>query len=197
VHAKGIDMTRMAAVLLAVLLGSAGPAAAQSDSPSVGGRERVQPQETVKPLENLDPPQAVKPPEAAAPPADDARYTFHRMRDGFVRLDSATGQVANCGWGPAGWTCTVAPDERVALEAEIARVRTENSALKRELLARGIDLPSGVRPDRPAAPAPETKPEPKVPEEAELDRAFSFMKGVWRRLIEMMSELQRDIQKKS
>ena len=40
-------------------------------------------------------------------------------------------------------------------------------------------------------------PAPKAPTEAELDRAIAFMKKVWRRLVEMMVDLQRDIQRKS
>jgi hypothetical protein len=116
------------------------------------------------------------------------------MRDGFVRLDSRTGQVAHCGWGATGWSCTAAPDERAALEAELARVQAENAALKKELLARGIELPGGVRTEPSKAPAAE--PGAKAPTEAELERAFNFMKSVWRRLLEMMAELQRDIQRR-
>jgi hypothetical protein len=37
----------------------------------------------------------------------------------------------------------------------------------------------------------------KMPSEAELDRAIGFMKNVWKKLVEMMVELQRDIQKKT
>jgi len=182
-------MKYAAAVLITALIGTVGAALAQPPAPAES--EPQQPNLRVQ-----------KPgPEAVAPPADDRRYTFHRMHDGFARLDSQTGQVAQCGWGAAGWTCTVAPDERAALEAEMTRVRGENAALKKELLARGIDLPAGVRPEPPQAKAPDAqaapKPEGKLPTEAEIDRAFSFMKGVWRRLIEMMAELQRDMQKKS
>jgi len=36
-----------------------------------------------------------------------------------------------------------------------------------------------------------------MPSDAELDRAFAFMKNVWRRLVDMMVDLQRDMQKKS
>ena len=39
--------------------------------------------------------------------------------------------------------------------------------------------------------------EPKTPSDAELDRAIAFMKNVWRRLVDMMVDLQRDMQKKS
>ena len=47
-------------------------------------------------------------------------------------------------------------------------------------------------------PDPSAKePRPKTPSEAELDRAFTFVKNVWRRLVDMMVDLQRDMQRKS
>ena len=84
--------------------------------------------------------------QSAAPPpgADDGRYTFHRIGDGFVRLDSRTGQVAQCGWAATGWSCKAVPDERAALESEIARLQRDNAALKKSLLSRGLELPGGV-----------------------------------------------------
>lgn len=180
---------RVAAALAVGLIAGGGFAAAQGQAPA-----EVRPQ---APQERG--PQAVQ--EPAALPGGEQRYTFHRKGDGFVRLDSQTGQVAQCSWSAAAWTCIVAPDERSALEAEMARVRTENAALKKELLARGLELPAGVRPEPPQAKAPDAqsdpRTDPKLPVEAEIDRAFNFMKGVWRRLIEMMAELHRDIQKKS
>ena len=74
----------------------------------------------------------------AAGPSDSARYTFHRVQDDFLRLDLHTGQVSQCGWAAIGWYCRVVPDERTALESEIARLQTSNIALKRELVARGL-----------------------------------------------------------
>jgi hypothetical protein len=150
---------------------------------------------------------AAKPNEAAAPPApDDGRYTFHRRGEGFVRLDSRTGQVSQCGWSANTWSCKAVPDEREALESEIARLQRDNVALKNSLLAGGLELPSGmVAESSPAPPVPpgsvpdlSTK-EPKGPgpTEAELDRALTFMKNVWRRLVDMMVDLQRDMQRKS
>lgn len=145
----------------------------------------------------------------AAPPAgaEDGRYSFHRMGGGFVRLDSRTGQLAQCGWGSPGWSCKAVPDERAALEGEIGRLQRENAELKKSLLSRGVELPSGVvaeaavPPPVPPASVPDPSPkeprEPKPLSDAELDRAISFMKNVWRRLVDMMADLQRDIQKKS
>lgn len=140
---------------------------------------------------------------APAPGTDDGRYSFHRIGEGFVRLDSQTGQVAQCGWGTSGWSCKLVPDERAALESEIARLQRDNAALKKSLLSRGIELPAGVVAEAPAAgpvppanvPDPSAKTEPKMPSDADLDRAFAFMKKVWRRLVDMMNDVQRDMEK--
>jgi hypothetical protein len=96
------------------------------------------------------------------------------------------------------------PDERSALESEIGRLQRDNAELKKSLLSRGLDLPGGVVAEAPVPPPvppgnvpdPSAK-EPKMPSDAELDRAISFMKNVWRKLVDMMVDLQRDIQKKS
>ncbi len=60
-----------------------------------------------------------------------------------------------------------------------------------------LALPDGVKSDPPLAKAPDAKPNAEGPTEAELDRVLSFMEKVWRRLVEMMVELQRDMQRKS
>ena len=145
-----------------------------------------------------------KPSEAAPPAPDDGRYTFHRRGEGFVRLDSRTGQVSQCGWSATTWSCKIVPDERVALESEIGRLQRDNAALKNALLASGMELPNGMVAEAPAAPGPVppgSVPDPSAkapvgPSEVELDRAFAFMKNVWRRLVDMMVDLQRDIQRK-
>ena len=90
---------------------------------------------------------------AQSPPPEgaDSRYTFHRVDDGYVRLDGRTGQVSMCVQRPIGWACQAVPDERSALEAEIARLQGESAALKKELIARNLPLPGAVRPEPPAA----------------------------------------------
>ena len=152
------------------------------------------------------PNEATQPNETVQPPApDDGRYAFPRRGEGFVRLDSRTGQVSQCGWSPNSWSCKVVPDERMALESEINRLQRDNAALKNSLLAGGIELPNGIVAEAPAAPGPVppgsvpdlSAKEPKGPTEADLDRAFTFMKNVWRRLVDMMVDLQKDMQRKS
>ena len=140
--------------------------------------------------------------ETPPPGTEDNRYTFHRVQDNFVRLDGRTGQVALCGRGSTGWTCQTVPDERAALESEIGRLQGDNAALKKELLARGVPLPSGVQPD-PVPPvakvpdkSPDKPPELRMPSDADLERLKSFFEDVWRRLVEMIANLQRDMQRK-
>ena len=125
-------------------------------------------------------------------PSDSARYTFYRVQDIFIRLDVQTGHVSQCGWTPTGWFCRVMPDERMALESEIARLLADNLALKKELLIRGLPLPEGIKPDRPVS----RDNDMKLPNEVELDRALAFMEKVWRRMIEMVANLQRDLLRK-
>lgn len=182
------------------------PAQSQAQQQTQGQAEEQAPTQSQKRTQG----QAEEQPKGLAqdrpPPAseDNHRYSFHRMKDGFVRLDGRTGQLAQCGWSATGWSCKVVPDERTALESEIGRLQRENAALKKSMLARGLDLPGGVKPDAPAVEeqppktkAPEAATPPKTPGTAELDRAVAFVKKVWRRLVEMMLDLQRDIQSKS
>lgn len=185
----------MRAIFVVVVVGIAGfavlaqadstvpiPAPAQNSAPSEGGPT---------------------PPPGAE---EGGRYTLHRAGDAFVRLDTRTGQLSQCGTNAGIWSCTLVPDERTALEAEIARLQNENAALKRSLLARGLDLPSGntaeartPRADAPVPPmdVPDATPRPpKGPSEPDFDRAITYMKNVWRKLVDMMLDLQRDVQRK-
>jgi hypothetical protein len=129
--------------------------------------------------------------QSMPPESEDNRYVFHRVQDGFVRLDARTGQVALCSRRAVGWACQAMPEDRAALEGEIARLRAENAALKKEMLARGLALPGGVKPEPPTR-----EREPKLPSTAELDRALAFLETAWRRLVEMMGNLQRDLWKR-
>jgi hypothetical protein len=133
--------------------------------------------------------------QSTAPESDDSRYTFNRIDDGYLRLDGRTGQVSICARHPVGWTCQAVPDERAALEAEIARLQGENIAIKKELLARNLPLPGTVKPEPPAAKPEE--PRLQLPNDADLDKVMNFIEKIWRRLVEMIATLQKDMLKKT
>src|SRR5262249_17223781 len=84
-------------------------------------------------------------------PEDGPRYTLHPPHPGYLRLDGRTGQVSVCTQRPPGWACQPVPDERAALEAEIARLQAENAAVKKELVAHNLPLPGTVKPEPPAS----------------------------------------------
>jgi hypothetical protein len=125
------------------------------------------------------------------PEGDDNRYTFNRADDGYLRLDGRTGQVSLCTRRTVGWACQTVADERSALESEIARLQNENVALKRELLAHNLPLPGVVKPEPPVAKNVEP------PSDADLNKMMSFVEKVWRRMVEMIVTLQKDVLKKS
>jgi hypothetical protein len=128
--------------------------------------------------------------QTTPPDSENGRFTFNQAADGLLRLDTRTGQVSLCSRRTAGWTCQAVPDERAALEGEIARLQSENATLKKELIARAVPLPGTTK----------TEPKPplelRLPSEADMDRLMTFMERIWRRLIEMVQNVQKEIDKK-
>jgi hypothetical protein len=129
------------------------------------------------------------------PDNEDARFSFHRTDDGYLRLDGRSGQVSICIRRPAGWLCQAVPDERAALEGEITRLQADNAALKKELIAHGLALPSAIKPDPPMARVEE--PRLQLPSDAEFNQVMGFIEKVWRRMVEMVVKVQREIMKKT
>jgi hypothetical protein len=131
--------------------------------------------------------------QTATPDNENGRYSFNPVSDGVLRLDTRTGQVSHCSRSDAGWACKVIPDERSALESEIARLQDESAAQKKELLARGLPAPGA---STPSTTKPD-EPELKLPSDADVDKMISFLEKIWRRLIEMVTTLQKDAEKKN
>jgi hypothetical protein len=136
--------------------------------------------------------------QAQNAPADteQGRFSFHKVDEGFLRLDTRSGQVSLCNHKSLGWACETIPDERLALENEIARLQNGNAALKKELLTRGLALPESVKPEPPLASNSDKNLELKLPSQADIDRVMTFMEKVWRRMIETANNLQKDLQGK-
>jgi hypothetical protein len=177
-------LERAAAAGLGLLM--LAPAAAQP--PTASGPQVI-------PVPQTTPPQAAQPPAPPSPPeGEDARYSFSRVPDGYLRLDARTGQVALCSRRQVGWACQLVPDDRVVLDSEITRLQSENGKLKRELLSRGLALPSGV-----SAPPPAAKPQDdaRAPSRDDIDRTVKALTTMWQRLVEMIGNLTRDVMKKS
>jgi hypothetical protein len=134
---------------------------------------------------------AVASAQTATPDSENGRYSFSPVADGVLRLDTRSGQVSHCSRNDAGWACKLVPDERSALETEIARLQNENATLKKELLGYGLTLPGVPGQSKPG------EPELKLPTDTEVDKVVSFLEKVWRRLVEMGRNVQRDVERKN
>ncbi|HTZ03055.1 MAG TPA: hypothetical protein VMC05_12045 [Xanthobacteraceae bacterium] len=140
------------------------------------------------------------PPAAAetAPDTAGGRYMFEKQAGpqgaGYIRLDTQTGEVALCSQRTIGWACETAPDDRTVLENEIARLRAENGALKKELLARGLPLPPGANPEQPAQSNQIVVP---LPSNADLDRMVAMVGQAWHRFVEAIQQAQKQVFNKS
>jgi hypothetical protein len=134
---------------------------------------------------------AVASAQTATPDTENGRYSLYPVADGVLRLDTRTGQISQCSRSDVGWACKVVPDERAALETEIARLQGENATFKKELLGRGLPIPGA--PGRSVAKPDE--PEVKLPSDADVDKVISFLEKVWRRLIEMGRSVQKDVER--
>lgn len=130
---------------------------------------------------------------ATPPSAENGRYTFNQIDGGMLRLDTQTGEVSRCAKAETGWSCQPVPDERAALEREIARLQQENAALKKDMLAHGLPLPGAV-----TAEKDKNKSEDglRLPSDADLDRMMAFFEKMWRRLVGMVGNMQKDLGEK-
>jgi hypothetical protein len=145
-----------------------------------------------------------KAPAAGESPRGD-RFTFNRVDDGFLRLDKQTGEVAYCSPHALGWGCQAVPEDRAALDREIARLKDEVATLKAQLALMRAPSPP-PRPPADLAPAP--PPQAKAPPSAagrdqdtaklrdDLERARLAFENAWRKLVDMIVTLQRDLARK-
>ncbi|HEY2756758.1 MAG TPA: hypothetical protein VGJ01_13600 [Pseudolabrys sp.] len=156
------------------------------------------------------PPGGAQPPAPPAPSAQDnpapvpaappPRYSFRRVEDGFLRLDTQTGQVTLCSAHAVGWACQTVPEERAALEEEIERLRDQVEHLRQEIATLRASPPSSPSPPRPPGdltPKSDQGGGLKMPTDEDIARARAAVENAWRRLMEMMKNLQDDMTRKN
>ena len=120
--------------------------------------------------------------------------------ESYLRLDTQTGEVSLCGQKAVGWACEAAPEDRAVLENEIARLRAENGALKKDLLSRGLPLPPGAMAEPPAAHNDQPQngePGLRLPSDADIDRMVAFVDRVWHRFVDAINRAQKQMLNKS
>jgi hypothetical protein len=131
----------------------------------------------------------------ATPDDEGGRYAFSKQADGILRLDKQTGDVSLCSQRTVGWACQAVPDDRVALENEIARLRRENAALKKDILARGLPLPAGATAEPPVTS--ENQYIPRLNESPDVERVLAFAQRMWHRLVDVIARAEKQLKDKS
>jgi hypothetical protein len=129
--------------------------------------------------------------DEATPDDEAGRYAFSKQADGVLRLDKQTGDVSLCTQRTVGWACQAAPDDRAILEEEIARLRRENAALKKDILARGLPLPAGATAEPPATS--ENRHMPRLNNNPDLDRVLAFAERMWNRLVDAIARAEKQL----
>jgi len=214
---------RSSVVALAVALtGAAAPALADARILTVQEQVQVQAPEPV-PAPKQEPAaadgqdQAANPAPAQAPAqAQDqttpqkqasvpSRYNFQRVDDGFLRLDKMSGHIAFCSPHTVGWVCQAVPEDRAALEKEIARLQGEVTGLQDKVASLQHEV-TALRepPPPPPPPRPPADLSPhsdkggglKLPTDEEIARARTAVENAWRRLMDMMTEFKNDMMRK-
>jgi hypothetical protein len=135
-----------------------------------------------------------------AAPAPPARYSFKRVDDGFVRLDTTTGHVAFCSPHSVGWACQAVPEDRAALEKEIARLQDENAGLKNDVTSLKNEVAVLREPPPPPPPPDLTLPADNSDDAAkmreDIAQARAAIENAWRRLVDMIVNFQKDMMHK-
>ncbi|HEX2256679.1 MAG TPA: hypothetical protein VHG92_08270 [Afifellaceae bacterium] len=121
----------------------------------------------------------------------DGRYSLVPHDDGFLRLDTATGEVSRCTGEIGRLACRLLPDERMAYEAEIRRLEDRIDVLERRMAALEVPTaPRGGRNAEPRAEGPDGADD--LPSEDEVDRVFGLAEQMMRRLFDMARDLREE-----
>ncbi|PTM97636.1 hypothetical protein [Mycoplana dimorpha] len=108
----------------------------------------------------------------AATAAENGRYQMERTAEGFVRLDTRTGEVSLCKEASGQIACRMAADERAAFETELDLLTKRVEALEK---AQG----SGLYSDK-----------PHLPTDEEIDRTMGVMERIMRRFMDIVKTLE-------
>jgi hypothetical protein len=197
-------------MLAAVILGTAAISAAAQTVIDVEGQTaspRAQDQD-----QSQSQRQALPPTQENAQPGSPGRYTFNRVDNGFLRLDNESGQVAYCSPRAVGWACEAVAVDRTSLETEIASLRREIASLKKldsEIAYLQDEVASlkkeiaGLKEPAPPRPPADLTPSPnegdlsvRLPTQHDIARARDYLEQTWRRLVEIIVSVQKDILRK-
>lgn len=130
--------------------------------------------------------------QPAPPDSESGRFIVRSFDDGVIRIDRESGATSVCRQDADGWACRAVPDEREALEDEIARLAQDNAELAARIGELEDQLASGESP--PGAPRDDEERTPDLPSEAEIDRMMDSFERMMRRFLGIVRSLKEDFE---
>lgn len=120
--------------------------------------------------------------------AEPDRYRLEKSSDGYVRMDTRTGEMSICEekWGEL--VCRMAADERTAVQDEIERLQTEVEALNDRLAGVKALEDRVARLENSAA----AKIEKNLPTEEEFNRTMSYMERFFRSFMGIVKDFESE-----
>ena len=108
----------------------------------------------------------------AAHAEGEGRYRMEKTETGFIRLDTASGEVSLCREKDGQIVCRMAADERAAFEKELDLLTKRVDALEK----------GGV--------SGETAAKPSLPTDEEIDRTMTIMEKMMQRFMGIVKNLE-------
>lgn len=102
----------------------------------------------------------------------EGRYRMEKTEGGFVRLDTATGEVSLCREQEGQIVCRMAADERAAFEKELDLLTKRVEALEK------------------GGETGETAAKPSLPTDEEIDRTMTIMEKMMQRFMGIVKNLE-------
>ncbi|MGI9380739.1 MAG: hypothetical protein ACR2OW_13940 [Methyloligellaceae bacterium] len=110
------------------------------------------------------------------------RYSMSQVEDGFLRLDSVTGEVSLCRKQQDDWRCRTVADDLEKLSSEIAELREENKELKNRLA--DLEALSDLRSFK------EKEGDIDLPKKTDVDKVMKFVEDILQGIKDMTERLQ-------
>ncbi len=139
----------------------------------------------------------------ALPPPPRGRFSFAPVDEGFLRFDHKSGDVALCKPQNGAWNCDAVQGADIAREKdqndqkEIAELREQLAALQKEVASLRAPPPPPPHPVPPQTVPPAYDDQTgSVTLKQDIARARGYLADAWRRLVDMIDNLQKDMMRK-
>jgi len=125
---------------------------------------------------------------SASSAAEPDRYRLEKTPDGYVRMDTRTGEMSLCQerWGEL--VCRMAADERTAMQDELERLQSDIDALEGRLAeVEALELRVAALEN-----SLTSRIEKTLPTEEDFNRTMSYMERFFRGFMDIVKDLESE-----